>query len=354
MATDAIVLLEQLRCITLKNTESRTEPYIWPALIRIDDNTLATLELLDLVAPVLGNARVVIKDSMGAGETASIPGSVGILRARLEDNLTVRRLILVVALLEMDETPESAMQAGFRAFFSELRAAIAENLFALGNADEEEEQLIIDDIKKHVESRVRSAIENGLSGWEKAKVFAGILNLDDPSGSAFANFGKDFLAPTPITLSFEATRRILGVIESLSKYEIHGQLQLRPVVVERCQPQIDAVNAAQAVVNGIENEISALQSELQGGGDGPTLPKSFIIAEIKRLRAEELGPAMAALEEARRALQDCRNQRPPVADPGRLGTSLGEVLFVEPAGNGHGHPLGDGPIFSSGLPTSSR
>jgi len=125
MPTDAIVLLEQLHCIKLLNTESRTEPYIWPALIRIDDNTIATPELVDLFAPVIGNARVVIKDSMRAGQTASIPSSVGILRARFDDNLMTRRLILVVALLENDETPRSAMEAGFRAFNSELRAAIA-------------------------------------------------------------------------------------------------------------------------------------------------------------------------------------------------------------------------------------
>src|SRR5512143_790286 len=116
MATDAIVTLETLRCTALINTEKRTEPYIWPALIRIDDNTLASSGLVSLTAPILGNARVVIKDSMRAGESASIPGSVGILRARFEDNLAIHRLILVVALWENDETPESAMEAGFKAF----------------------------------------------------------------------------------------------------------------------------------------------------------------------------------------------------------------------------------------------
>src|SRR5262245_52894939 len=149
MAIDAIVSLEQLRCITLQGIEARTEPYIWPALLRIDDNTIATNERVVIVTPVLGNARVVIKDNMRAGETATIPGSVGILRARLEDNLTVCRLILVVALLEMDETPKSAMQAGFQAFRSELRAQIAEYFIDLSLANEEEEKQIVEVIKKH-------------------------------------------------------------------------------------------------------------------------------------------------------------------------------------------------------------
>lgn len=314
MPTDAIVALEQLRCITLKNTEARTEPYIWPVLVRIDDNTLATPELVTIDAPVLGNARIVIKDSMRAGDTAAIPGSVGMVRARFEDNLTTRRLVLVVALLEMDETPKSAMQAGFQAFSSELRAAIAENLFALSAADEEEEKRITEAIKKRVESRVRSATESGLSSWEKAKVVAGILNLDDAAGSASVSFGKDFLVSTPIALAFESKARFFG-IESVTKYEIQGQLQVRPVLTDRCQVQVEAVNAAQAVVDGIEKEISNLQAQLRGEGDEPPLPKSYINDEIERLRDEELGPAMDELQAARAALQFCRDRLGVAVDP---------------------------------------
>jgi len=315
MATDAFILLEQLHCLTLINTETRTEPYIWPALIRIDDTTLATPDLVAMSTPILGNARVVIKDSMRAGETASIPSSVGILRTRFEDNLMTRRLILVVALLESDETPEDAMEAGFRAFNSELRAAIADNLFALSAANEEETEVITGEISERVAGRVKSAIENGLSAYEKAKVFAGFLDLDDSIGSDFKTFGKDSLGPEAFTLHFEAKGKILGVFDTLSEYEIHGQLQIKPVVADRCQAQINAVNAAQAVVNGIEAEIRALQDQLKGGGDGPSLPKSFIIAEIKRIRAEELAPAVADLQAARAALKACREQPATHATP---------------------------------------
>jgi hypothetical protein len=60
MTTDAIVSLEQLKYIARPLTEARTEPYIWPALIRIDDNTLVTPELVDIVTPTLGQARTII------------------------------------------------------------------------------------------------------------------------------------------------------------------------------------------------------------------------------------------------------------------------------------------------------
>lgn len=307
MATDAFVLLEQLHCLQLINTEARTEPYIWPALVRIDDNTLTTPDLVAMQTPFLGDARVVIKDSMRAGETAGIPSSVGILRTRFEDNLMTRRLILVVALLENDDTPEDAMQDGFKAFNSELRAAIADNLFALSTADDEQTKAITDAISQRVAGRVSSAIEDGLSAYEKAKVFAGLLDLDDSIGSDFKSFGKDSLGPAAFTLHFESKGKILGVFDTLSEYEIAGQLQIKPVVVDRCQAQINAVNAAQAVVNGIEAEIKELQDQLKGGGDEPPLPKSFIIAEIKRIRKEELAPAVADLQAAQAALKACRD-----------------------------------------------
>ncbi len=96
MAIDAVVILESLSCLQLKNVETRTEPYIWPALIRVDDNTLNTESGVAVTGPFLGDARVVIKDSMRTGETVSIPSSVGTLRTRFEDNLLHRFLILVV------------------------------------------------------------------------------------------------------------------------------------------------------------------------------------------------------------------------------------------------------------------
>ena len=307
MATDAIVLLERLNCVTLTYTEERTEPYIWPALIRIDDSTLTTPDLVAMQTLSLGSARVVIKDSMRAGETANISSGVGILRTRFEDNLMTRRLILVVELLESDETPVSAMRAGFNAFNSELRTAIAENLLALSMANEEQTKAITDAISQRVEGRVRSAIENGLSAYEKAKVIAGFLDLDDSIGSDFKSFGKDSLSSTAFTLHFEVRGRDWLGHDALSQYEIQGQLQIQPVVVDRCQAQINAVNAAQAVVNGIEAQIQQLQEQLQGRGEEPRPPKNIIVAEIARIRVEELAPAVADLEAARATLQACRN-----------------------------------------------
>ena len=306
MATDAFVRLERLRCLKLQLTEARTEPYLWPVLIQIDDSTLATTEIVAVISPSVGNARVVIKDSMAVGESAAIPTTVGILRARLEDNLVTQRLLLVVALLEEDESPRAAVEAGFKAFRDELRAAVIANLLALRDAEGEQLQALIDLIKKRVTGRVKSAIENSLSGWQKTKVFAGILNLDDALGSDFVQFGKPALESKAFTLTFESTGSLLGA-PTATKYQVDGQIQLKRVTVDRCQALVDAVNAALSTVRDIEAQIKGLQAELQ---NAPPAEKPFIISEIKRLREEELAAAEAALDAARRALTACRSRLP--------------------------------------------
>jgi hypothetical protein len=319
MPTEAIINLEQLRCITLKDFETRVEPYIWSALIKIDNNTINAPggRFVDVIIPVEANAQVKIKDSMRAGETAPIPDSVRRLFARFEDGSTNRQLILIVTLLEMDETPKHAMRAGFRAYGAELRAAFKEefrNLFIAAN-DEEEQKIVIERIKKRVAKKVRSAIENDLSLAEKVK--ANFQDQDDNIGTAVAKFSKDPLAPSPIILDFEAKNTItVGFnppqkIETLVRYSIRGRLQVQPVRIDPCKRQVDAVTGAQSAVNSINQEIKILQAELNGKfpPNEPPRPKSFIIKEIKRIRDEELPPAMAALRTAREALNACRQQQ---------------------------------------------
>ncbi|MCI0391821.1 MAG: hypothetical protein MOB07_24010, partial [Acidobacteria bacterium] len=90
---------------------------------------------------------------------------------------------------------------------------------------------------------------------------------------------------------------------SSDQFEIQGNLQVRPVVVDRCQAEINAVNAAQTAVNDILAKIKGLEDELKHASPAE---KSLIIKEIKQIREEELPGAEAALEEVRRALQACR------------------------------------------------
>ena len=312
MATDAIIVLERLRCIRESDGSGNSEPYIWPVLIWIDDDTLATPTLVGVTSPALGNARVVIKDNMRAGQVADIPGSVGVLRVRLDDNQSVRQLILAVALWENDETPEKAMRAGYQAFSSELGLAIGDptNLFALNAATTpEERQPIIDAITARVRNKVESAIRGGLTGSQKIRVKLGTLNLDDIIDSDFQSF------PQLVSQSFNMP--FVGAFDNplgpSDRYAIDGRLQAVPVVIDRCGAQVTRVREAQAAVDNIENEIRRLQAQLRGQTQPgePPLPKAFINAEIKRLREEELPPAEAEMEAARRALAIAADVRQP-------------------------------------------
>ena len=305
MATDSIITLERLRCIRESDGTGHSEPYLWPAVLWVDDHTLTTPELVGVTAPALGNARIVIRNDMRAGQTADIPASVGVHRVRFEDGLTIRRLLIVVALWEEDETPEAAMRAGFQAFSSELRAAVgnADTLFALNQATGDEREALIEGIKTRIKNKVASAIRNGLTAWQKARVFAGTLNLDDIINSEFRDLSDLGGASTAFTLAFQS-----GTSDN---YEIQGRLQLRPVRVDRCQAQVNAVQAALAGVRDVDGAIKALQAELQKASPAE---KPFIIAEIRRLREEDLPAANAAVEEARAALERCRARTLPVVD----------------------------------------
>jgi hypothetical protein len=286
VATDAIVVLQTLQCITLSDSSGRA-PYIWPVLLWIDDNTL---QMPDLVGITAGLCNVVIANDMHAGDAADISYPVSTLSVRFEDHLSVRRLILVVALWEKHDTPDPALFAGCGAFSSELRAAIADNLFAL-NDDNQRDQVIAD-IKKRVHDRVSSAISNALTGPQKLGVLLGTLRLDDIRGSDF-NFFPDAIATNiSLTLADDPSNR----------YAIQGALQVQPPTVDPCQAQVDRANAAQNVVNGLYDQLTSLQNELNDAGPAQ---KASIIASIKQVN-DELVVAQADLNDANQALLACR------------------------------------------------
>ncbi|QJW90599.1 hypothetical protein HNV11_15015 [Spirosoma taeanense] len=309
MATDAIVTLERLRCIRESDGSGHSEPYIWPVLIWID-TTNGQVNTADLV---LGNARIVIDHDMRAGQVVLIPSSVNTLRVRFTDDPQRFTFIISVVLWENDETPEDAMRAGFKAYTSELRAAIIANLLALQAAqgNPAEEEAVKATIEKRVKDKVEAGIKGALTTGQKIRIALGTLNMDDVVGSDSENLGAiSTLATTkPFTLAFRNK-------SGSESYEIEGNLAVKPVPVDLCQAQVDAVKAAQAAVDGVRNEIRQLQAELH---DASPQQKPGIIAMIKKLQQDDLADANTALQKAKQALQACRDRpvhRPPVFDPG--------------------------------------
>lgn len=314
MPTEAIVTFENLECITLNNTESKVEPYIWPALIKIDTSTITSPDgrFVDVIALSPSLANIVIKRSMRQGDLAPIPALVASLRAQFGDDVSGKRLILIVTLLEMDETPKGAMRDGFRAYVDELRAAFKDEFPKLFQAesvnDEEEVEKITTRIKERVEKKTRAAIKDALSFFDKAGSFFGSLDNDDLVSSSVIKFRESFFQTipnaTPITLVFQAKGLGLNLSPTFVRYHIRARLEARPVVIDPCRSQANAVKAAQAAVNGIEKEIETLRNI--GEHVFPKRPPDE--EEIERIRTEELAPALAKLKKVNAALQLCRSR----------------------------------------------
>lgn len=314
MTTEAIVTLQDLECITLHNTETKVEPYIWPALIKVDTSTINSPDgrFVDVIALSPSLASVLIKSSMRQGDLAPIPASVASLRARFGDDVSRKSLILIVTLLEMDETPKGAMREGFRAYIDELRAAFKDEFPKLFQAesvnDEQEVEKITARIKDRVEKKTRAAIKGALSLSDKAGSVFGFLDHDDFVNSSFVKFRESFFQSTtnatPITLVFQAKGLVFGVVPTLARYHIRARLEARPVAIDPCQSQLNAFRAAQAAVDSIEQEIKRLQTI----GQHVFPPEPPDEAEIERITEEELAPALAELKKVNTALQSCRSQ----------------------------------------------
>src|SRR5438067_324530 len=114
MATWALTTLKVLQCGSSKSGHSR--PYIWSALLFVDNQTLADPKLVGIVGPGHDTVQVVLKEDMRPGETADIPASVGVLGAHI--NLGFKGAALVVLLFQKEETPVDAMRSGFQEFLN--------------------------------------------------------------------------------------------------------------------------------------------------------------------------------------------------------------------------------------------
>jgi hypothetical protein len=299
MARDATVILNELRCFAEEDASGGSEPYIWPALIWVDDITLGTPEHVGIVAPAVANSRVQIASNMRGGQSVDIPAQVGFLRVRLEDDLRLQQLILVATLMEEDETPDKAVDAAYRAYVEALQREVGERILLLALASEQDRDVLIDQITAEVSRAASRAAEGALTASQKVRIFIGTLNLDDTVDTSVTTIAT--IEDRELTLTFR--HRSGGSLDQI--YRIEGMLRVRPVPVETCSEEVAAVQAAQKAVGAVDASIRAAQDEL--GTAMPAL-KPFLVAEIRRLKRDELPAAQARLEAAQAALAACRRR----------------------------------------------
>ena len=199
----------------------RVSPYIWPFLASI-----ASKPYFDYRTQTFGDARVVIMNNMGPAHTPNIPASQATLPTTFQEDQTDPAVLIVVALWEKRDTPDKCVKAAFEAFSSELRLRLGHRITALKeafDADDQNEinvqtQAIINDVRKAIES----AIESNLDLIDKAKLFAGLMDLDQFVGASFRLFSNP-LSATSFTLAFQ------GTAFERREYEIQGNLHVGQV-----------------------------------------------------------------------------------------------------------------------------
>jgi hypothetical protein len=172
MSANAIITLQQLQCIKQDRGSKGASAYIWPAMVVIDLNPF-----LITVVPPSGDPRVVIQADMQGGQSAAIPGAVGVLARILDSSdLTQHRVLLIIVLWEELDTPENVVDAAYQAFDSSLGPAIQANIAQLANPSDE--KVAIAAIQAAVNKAVTAAIENTLSAVQKIEILLGSLQLD--------------------------------------------------------------------------------------------------------------------------------------------------------------------------------
>jgi hypothetical protein len=318
MPVDAFIHLDRLRCRSEHDHNGHSEPYVWAMLLWADDTTVGSGVFVEASAPATSQGfRAVIKDGIRAGERASMPSAQRRFAHRFEDNLERRDIGIIVAMFEEDDTPSDAARAGYRAFVRELPLAVADFIRShlappVSAADREE-------IAAQVRPKVRAAVRDALSGFEKLQALLGNLNFDDQLGfdTFFTSVDSDEQPPSRFTLRYRKTfTETVGgqQVERINDYEIDGRFEVRrPPPPDPCQAAIDRVTRAREAADGLQTHIASLQVELSGA---PPQQKAAIIAEIRRIREEDVPAAAAVLEAARRALAQCRAaQDSPILDP---------------------------------------
>jgi hypothetical protein len=238
-------------------------------------------------------ARVLLSKGMHDGDVAPIPADVGILTRRLDDDLSMYKLIYTVVLWEKRDLSDDAISAGFNVYADALQSAVTANLVDLGSSDATTSQNAVKAVKDAVNQRVHDAIENRLTDPEKLEVKAGILVPDHVIDSSST------VLPTTAGQSFEI--KFGNTPDNLSNnYYIDAVLALETVT---CEAELSAVNQDTVLVNQLEKQLAQMKTDLARAS---TSEKKQIQKDIDDFNKEQFNPAKAKLAKDTKALEACR------------------------------------------------
>lgn len=299
--------LDRLECHVQGDASGGSEPYLWPVLVWVSDATLGTPALVRSNHP--HTPRTVLGQNTKAGAVLTVPPTAGTVRTRLADGDALRRAIVVVALLENDETPDHVVRAAYASFVEELPAAIARHLLELNSSDQDVVDAAKEAIRTEVGDAVKSAGSDELTTWEKIKVGIGSLDLDDQVGASFADAPPPAsgVATTPLSLRYTQTRN--GGTVVTQDWTLTGALTV-DTRVDLCAGLVIAANQARVRRDSAVRTLRDLRTAWgqARGAEREALALDIAVAE------EVLAAAEAELDAAEAALARCRagGRRPPI------------------------------------------
>ncbi|SDO57553.1 hypothetical protein SAMN04489867_0065 [Pedococcus dokdonensis] len=291
--------LDHLQCRVQGDASGGSEPYLWPVLLWVTDQTLGTATPVRVNHP--HSPRTVIAQNVHAGAALAVPASVGRISTNLDAGDSLRKAIAVVTLLENDDTPDHVVLAAYDRYVEALPVAIAGHLLELNSDDPDTVDAATAAVREEVSDAVHSAGKDALTWWEKVKVEVGSLNLDDEVGAEFAS--------TEVTkelgLTFQQSTTILSQTVVTQDWRLSGALVVDNTV-DRCASEALAVNRAKVVRDAAQRRLRDLQTAF---AQAPAAERPAIQLDIDDARAE-LSSAESALDAAESALAACR-ARPP-------------------------------------------
>jgi hypothetical protein len=246
MAIEAVLDLDTLRCVS-QHDGAGAEPYLWTALIwvEIDGDQWSYGRA---APPSTTGTRAVVKDTMKAGQRASVPAAQRHFTHTFDDGVT-GGVGMVTVLLEQDGLEHHEVKRGYTTFLAELDEVVGGFIEANDRQPDPHE---LDDLVARIERRVKRAIQNAMTGWEKAAVVLGFKNPDDVVDhdvQLWTVFGLP-MASQPFTVNYRHTDRITTyppvgsgstpqpvVVEQVTAFDLDGRVQFRrPVPTRPARP----------------------------------------------------------------------------------------------------------------------
>jgi hypothetical protein len=317
--------LGQLECHVQGDASGGSEPYLWPMLIWVSDATLGTPALVRSNHP--HTPRTVLGQNTKAGAVLTVPPGAGTVGTQLAQGDVLQRAIVVVSLLENDETPDHVVRAAYNSYVTELPAAIARHLLDLASPD----QTVVDAAKEAVRAEVSAAVKSAgsdeMTAWEKFKVGIGSLNLDDQVGAAFDDASPPppsiGIRTTPLTLRYTETNDSGSTVTQ--DWTLTGALTI-DTRIDLCAGLVIAANQARVRRDQAKDRLRALNTEFAQASPAEREALQLDIAEAR----DALAAAEAELTAAEAALARCRagGRRPPVGplDDLVVATGRGRLL----------------------------